>query len=196
MEHVSLQRRPDHDYLSAGLPATPAISFSAIISALSFAIDLTEGAVPGHSLRTCVLGMRIANAIELPLDQATALHRALMLKDVVYSSSVPYPLPSETAGKWSSKKNSKSLDWSRPLRPAFGSASFSWLGFLPQSSKIQQLARLGRMALQQRQDASERSQLRSERGAGIAEKLGLSNETVRAINSLDEHWDGDRKSVV
>ncbi len=63
-------------------------------------------------------------------------------------------------------------------------------GNAPAKLKIQQLARLGRMALQQRQDASERSQLRSERGIGIVQKLGLSQETVRAINSLDERWDG------
>ena len=36
------------------------ISLSEVISALSFALDLTEGAVRGHALRTCLLGMRIA----------------------------------------------------------------------------------------------------------------------------------------
>ncbi len=45
----------------APLPELPLL-LSEIISALSFAIDLTEGAVPGHALRTCVLGMRIAPA--------------------------------------------------------------------------------------------------------------------------------------
>jgi len=190
MEHVSLQCRTDHDSLSSGTGASPAISFSALISALSFAIDLTEGAVPGHALRTCVLGMRIANAIELPLDQATALHRALMLKDVVYNSSGPRSLPSNSADEWGGRKSAKFVDWSKPQRPVFGGVNFSWLDILPQSSKIQQLARLGRMAFQQRHDSSERSLLRSERGAGIVEKLGLSKDTVRAISALDEHWDG------
>ena len=36
------------------------ISLSEIISALSYALDLTEGAVHGHALRSCLLGMRIA----------------------------------------------------------------------------------------------------------------------------------------
>ena len=189
MEHVSMPHRSDFDYASHGMAASPSISFSAIISALSFAIDLTEGAVPGHALRTCVLGMRIANAIELPLDQATSLHRALMLKDVVYSS-LPQGLQAQSNEQWIDRKSAKLLDMSKPRRTVFGGVNFSWLDILPQSSKLQQLARLGRMALKQRQDSSERSQLRSERGAGIVQKLGLSQETVRAIGALDEHWDG------
>ena len=34
-------------------------SLPEILSALSFALDLTEGAVPGHALRCCLLGMRL-----------------------------------------------------------------------------------------------------------------------------------------
>jgi putative nucleotidyltransferase with HDIG domain len=189
MEYAAEPHRTDHDYLSSELAASPAISFCAIISALSFAIDLTEGAVPGHALRTCVIGMRIANAIGLPLDQATALHRALMLKDVVYIDS-PRALPSVSSNEGRASKSAKLLDWSGPHRPTFGGVNFSWLDILPQSSRIQQLARLGRMALQQRQVSFERSMLRSVRGAGIVQKLGLSQETVRAIDSVEEHWDG------
>ena len=40
------------------------ISLSEIISALSYALDLTEGAVHGHALRSCLLGMRIAEEAE------------------------------------------------------------------------------------------------------------------------------------
>lgn len=42
------------------------ISLSEIISALSYALDLTEGAVHGHALRSCLLGMRIAQELRLP----------------------------------------------------------------------------------------------------------------------------------
>jgi len=45
------------------------ISLSEIISALSYALDLTEGAVQGHALRSCLLGMRIAAEAKLPDDQ-------------------------------------------------------------------------------------------------------------------------------
>ena len=50
------------------------ISLSEIISALSYALDLTEGAVHGHALRSCLLGMRIAAEARLPSDQTSALY--------------------------------------------------------------------------------------------------------------------------
>ena len=56
-----------------------AVSLSEVISALTFALDLTEGAIPGHSLRTCVLGMRLAIALEVPDAELTNLFYALLL---------------------------------------------------------------------------------------------------------------------
>lgn len=58
------------------------ISLSEIISALSFAIELTDGAVHGHALRTCVLGMRIAAEAGLTSEQKASLYYALLLKDI------------------------------------------------------------------------------------------------------------------
>ncbi|MEG9436919.1 HD domain-containing protein [Edaphobacter sp. HDX4] len=58
------------------------ISLSEIISALSFAIELTDGAVHGHALRTCVLGMRIAVEAGFTSEQKASLYYALLLKDV------------------------------------------------------------------------------------------------------------------
>lgn len=58
------------------------ISLSEIISALSFAIDLTEGAVHGHALRSCLLGMRIADEVGLREEEKSSLYYALLLKDI------------------------------------------------------------------------------------------------------------------
>jgi len=63
------------------------ISLSEVISALSFALDLTEGAVWGHALRSCLLGMRIADEIRLPEEKRSSLYFALLLKDVGWSSN-------------------------------------------------------------------------------------------------------------
>src|SRR6202044_1801607 len=52
------------------------ISLSEIISALSYALDLTEGAVHGHALRSCLLGMRIAEEAKLPSEQTSSLYFA------------------------------------------------------------------------------------------------------------------------
>ena len=68
------------------LDSEGSISLSEVISALSFALDLTEGAVWGHALRSCLLGMRIADEVGLPEDKRSSLYFALLLKDVGWSS--------------------------------------------------------------------------------------------------------------
>ena len=59
-----------------------AISLSEVISAFSYALDLAEGVVPGHALRSCLLGMRIAAELDLCEQQTSSLYFALLLKDV------------------------------------------------------------------------------------------------------------------
>ena len=57
------------------------IRMSSVIGGLSYALDVTEGEPPGHAVRSCVIGMRIAD--ELGLDAATRSHLfyALLMKD-------------------------------------------------------------------------------------------------------------------
>jgi putative nucleotidyltransferase with HDIG domain len=76
MGHTSASfRQEEHNY-------TESLSLSEVLSALSFAVDLTEGAVRGHSLRSCLLGMRIAEEAGLTSDQKSSLYYALLLKDI------------------------------------------------------------------------------------------------------------------
>jgi hypothetical protein len=62
MERVSIQNT---------MPAIGAarISLSEVLSALSYALDLTEGSPPGHTLRSCMVGMRMAEALGLGEDE-------------------------------------------------------------------------------------------------------------------------------
>ena len=62
------------------LPSRSAdISLAEILSALSFALDLTEGAVPGHALRSCLLGMRLGKRLGLAAPRMNSLYYALLL---------------------------------------------------------------------------------------------------------------------
>jgi HD-GYP domain-containing protein (c-di-GMP phosphodiesterase class II) len=67
--------------ISAQLRAQGRISLSEVLSALSCALDLTEGAPAGHTMRTCLIGMRIAETLGLATEQRSALYYALLLKD-------------------------------------------------------------------------------------------------------------------
>lgn len=59
-----------------------AISLSEVISALGYALDLTEGSLRGHSLRSCLVGMRIGREAGLTTESMNSLYYALLLKDI------------------------------------------------------------------------------------------------------------------
>jgi putative nucleotidyltransferase with HDIG domain len=166
------------------------ISFSAIISALSFAIDLTEGAAPGHAVRTCILGMRIAQAIDLPHSQRVALYHALLLKDIGCSSNAALACEIVGGDERVFKTGAKLADWTRPFRPTLDTVKLLWRNVLPKASALTRLGRIGQIAWTQQQNNRQMMSLRCERGAKIAQRLGLSEETSAAICAIDEHWNG------
>ena len=57
------------------------IRLSEVISALSHALDVTEGQPMGHAVRSCAIGMRIGEEIGLDDDARSSLFYALLLKD-------------------------------------------------------------------------------------------------------------------
>lgn len=154
------------------------ISLSEVISALSFALDLTEGAVPGHALRSCLLGMRIAEEVGLPMEQRQSLYYALLLKDTGCSSSAARMCEITGEESWDSshisQRSSRRLLFSDML-PASG----SW-----------RQSRMLRSRLTQREANAEVSALRCQRAASILSKLGMGPLASQAVLHLDEHWDG------
>jgi hypothetical protein len=63
------------------------VRISEILSALSVALDITQGQPQGHSMRTALLGMRIAQEIRLSQEDRVPLFYALLLKDLGCSSN-------------------------------------------------------------------------------------------------------------
>ncbi len=166
------------------------LSFAEIISALSFAIDLTEGAVPGHAVRSCVLGMRIARELNLPQAHLSALYYALLLKDAGCSNNAARMCEIVGGDDRTVKNGAKLQDWTKPHRPTLGAIRLLWQQVLPQASWLQRLGRILKIGLSQHRNNKEMITLRCERGAEIARKLGLSTDAAAAIRGLDEHWDG------
>ena len=63
------------------------LQLSEVLSGLSHALDITEGQVPGHAERSCLIGMRIAAALDLDDATRSSLFYALLLKDAGCSSN-------------------------------------------------------------------------------------------------------------
>ena len=63
------------------------IALSELISALSRALDVAEGEPPGHAVRSCLIGMRLAEALGLDPATCSDLFYALLLKDAGCSAN-------------------------------------------------------------------------------------------------------------
>src|SRR5215510_11136059 len=65
----------------------PDIRLSEVLAGLSYAMDLTEGQRPGHAVRSCRIGMRLAQTLGLSDEQQSHLFYALLMKDLGCSSN-------------------------------------------------------------------------------------------------------------
>jgi putative nucleotidyltransferase with HDIG domain len=166
------------------------ISLSEIISALSYALDLTEGAVHGHALRSCLLGMRIADEIDLSSDQISGLYFALLLKDIGCSSNASRLCQIVGGDDRAMKAGVKFEDWTKPHRPNLSTLKLLWRNVLPNSGAAAKVARILHIGLTQHRNNQEMVGLRCDRGASIITKLGMGELAAEAVRSLDEHWDG------
>ena len=169
----------------------PDPSLPEILSALSFALDLTEGAVPGHALRSCVLGMRIAAEAHLPAPHMASLYYALLLKDVGCSSNAGRMCAIVGGDDRAVKAAAKLVDWTKPQKPDKAMLKSLWKNVLPDAGPLERALRIAKMGITQHDNNKELITLRCDRGASIVRKLGLSDMTAEAVRCLDEHWDGN-----
>lgn len=167
------------------------LSLPEVLSALSFALDLTEGATPGHALRSCLLGMRLANELSLPPERMADLYYALLLKDVGCSSNAARLCQIIGGGdERTVKAGAKLEDWTQPSRPRLSTLRLLWENVLPEASPLRRAAGILQIGLNQHRNNEEMISLRCDRGARIVRKLGLSEVAAEAVRGLDEHWDG------
>ncbi len=162
------------------------ISVSSILSALSYALDLTEGHPRGHSARTCLIGMALARTIGVPEDAQEDLFYALLLKDAGCSTNAGRMFQLFGGDDQAAKRGAWERDW-RTLR---GQATYALKFAEPGGSIGARLKKLIALATGGRSVGRSIYQIRCERGAEIAQALGFSKATAQAIRCMDEHWDG------
>lgn len=170
---------------TATLPGT--IRLSDLVSALSAALDLTEGQPMGHAIRSCILGMRIAEELQLPAQSCSDLYYALLLKDAGCSTNAARMHQILGSDDIRAKREVKFEDWTKP---SLSGLRYLLRNVLPGKSLTQRLMKAVAVGLQQNRNNAEVIGARCERGAEIARKVGMSEATAQAIHSLDEHWNG------
>jgi len=165
---------------------TGQIALSEVIAGLSYALDLTEGEPPGHAVRTCAIGMRIADELGLEERTRSNLFYALLLKDAGCSANSARMAAIFGADDHVAKRTAKRVDWSRRL-PAL---VWSLRTVEPGGSLRARFRRLAGIRVEGEVTRA-LMQARCDRGAKIAYLLGLEAEAAEAIRTLDEHWDGN-----
>ena len=166
-------------------PRPREVPLSDVIGALSYALDLTEGEPPGHAVRTCMIGMRLAQELGMGEAERSDLFYALLLKDAGCSANSARMAALFAVDDRHAKRSSKRVDWARSY------TAFLWTlrTVAPGGSLRSRAAQL--LSLREETEIT-RSLMRArcERGAEIARLIGLSAATAAAIRGLDEHWDG------
>jgi putative nucleotidyltransferase with HDIG domain len=158
-----------------------------VVSALSQALDLGSGASAWHSVRTCILGMRIASELGLPEAIQSELYYALLLKDAGCSSNASEIYNALSSDEISAKGAVKKLDWTRVNRECLDYA----LAHVALGKPFwERLRTIMRVATQQKKHTQKVVTLRCERGATLARLMGLGEGTATGIAGLDEHWGG------
>jgi len=161
------------------------LKLSELISALSHALDMTEGQPPGHCVRCCWIGMQLADQLGLDSDARWELYYTLLLKDLGCSSN---------AARICELYGTDDLSFKRDFKWVNGSLGQVVRFLLQHTGRDEGLAksfqRLMRIVREGDHLANELIQTRCERGATIARDLGFSEAVAAGIHSLDEHWCG------
>lgn len=162
------------------------LELSGVIGALSYALDLTEGQPMGHAARSCLIGMRIAEAIELPEARRGSLFYALLMKDVGCSSNAAKISALFEGDDLAIKQDFKLADPDSLIEVARYTARHA----APDRGPLGRARRLAAIATSPESLTRQFIEIRCERGAEIARLVGLDTDAAEAIGCLDEHWNG------
>jgi HD-GYP domain-containing protein (c-di-GMP phosphodiesterase class II) len=160
---------------------------SEVISALSFALDLTEGQPSGHAVRCCVFAMRIAEELGLAHDTRADLYYASLMKDAGCSTNASKMFRMLGMDEIKAKRDVKTTDWTKT---GFESLQYALSHVKPGAPFLERMRALVDMAKNQKENAHALVSVRCERGAAIARRIGLREGSAEAIFSLDELWSG------
>jgi HD-GYP domain-containing protein (c-di-GMP phosphodiesterase class II) len=175
--------------LAAPVPSQ-SLRLSELLSALSHALDMTEGQPEGHCIRCCWIGMRIGEEVGLSDRQLWELYYTLLLKDLGCSSNAARICELYLTDDLQFKRDFKLVGDSLPgvLRFVLSHTGLK-AGLAERFRSILHIFQNGG------EIARELIETRCQRGAEIATLLRFPPDVAQGIQYLDEHWDGNGKAA-
>ena len=165
--------------------SSASVRLAEVLSALTYALDLTDGQRPGHTLRTCVIAMRLGESLGLDGELLEALYYSALLKDSGCSSNAARMAQLFGSDDHGVKFSMRMIDWHDRFRTHLQAAKNCGVG----QSPLVVLRHMLKLAISP-DPTKEIISARCERGAQIAHNLGFPKETSEAIQFVDEHWCG------
>lgn len=185
LSFFSVHRLTPRSSATIGAPRSGTVRLADVIAALTYALDLTEGQRPGHTLRSTVLAMRLGEEAGLDREALGALYYAALLKDSGCSSNAARMSALFGSDDQALKRNMRLVDWHDRWMLAMRTARSCGVGLNPMH-RIRHFLMVAKTPSLTR----EIIQTRCERGAQIAHVLGFPRATSEAILYVDEHWCG------
>lgn len=161
------------------------LSRAELVSAFSYALDLTEGQPAGHCIRACWIGMHVGKQLGLDAAALDDLYYTILLKDLGCSSNSARICELYQADDLAFKQGYKTIGTSLAATIHFvASRTARNASFGRRVSAVSNIFRNGDAI------AQELIVSRCTRGADIARRLGFPERVSESIYRLDEHWDG------
>ena len=171
--------------LPVSLSVAADLKLSELISALSHALDITEGQPEGHCVRCCWIGMHIGRAIGMTDDELWGLYYTLLLKDLGCSSNAARICELYLTDDLAFKRDFKAIGDSLPRVLHFVLKHTGLkAGLAERFRSVMTIMRNGE------EIAHELIATRCQRGAEIARLLRFPETVSQGIYSLDEHFNG------
>jgi HD-GYP domain-containing protein (c-di-GMP phosphodiesterase class II) len=157
-----------------------------LLASMSCVLDVTAGQPTGHAIRTCVIGMRIGTAMDLPDEKLQQLYYALLVKDAGASSAAARMYQLFGSNEIAAKRAYNLTDWSNPLEATRFMATHSRTddGLMNRARRVMRSATDSKIVTYGicRDRAI---------GAQVAVRsLGFGDEVIEAVKAVDEHFDG------
>jgi putative nucleotidyltransferase with HDIG domain len=131
--------------------------------------------------------MHLAREIALPLEAQSDLYYALLMKDAGCSANASKMMQILGSDDIAGKRGAMTIDWTRM---GWESLQFALSHVQPSAPFLDRVRALFALAVNKKRDAQVVNQIRCDRGAHIARRIGLSEASASAIQCLNEHWNG------
>jgi HD-GYP domain-containing protein (c-di-GMP phosphodiesterase class II) len=159
---------------------------SELLASLSLGLDLAEGQPMGHSLRACLIGIRLAERLALPLAEARTLYFTLLAQGLGAPGSGPRLYATLGGDDRLALREFRRIDWSCDLQALRWALAHG----APSERAWSRWSRVGSLLSGGREAIDRWLCETAHRGAAAADRLGLGARVVESVGALDEHWDG------